>query len=111
MVDWETTALEKCPKKTTQYFRFLDDIWGIWDHSEDDFKDFIQTLNNHHKSIKVKYEPKDSSSNFLDTTTYKGPGFPDQRTLDIKVFFKPTDTHALLHKKSHHPSHTFRGIL
>lgn len=79
------------------------DFWmiygGIWDHSEEDFKELIQTLNNHHKSQKVKYELKDSSINFLDTTTYKGPGFPDQRTLDIKVFFKPTDTHALLHKK------------
>lgn len=25
--------------------------------------------------------------------------------------FKPTDTHALLHKNSFHPKHTFKGIV
>lgn len=58
-VDCETTGLEKCSKKPTQYLRFLDDIWGIWDHSEEDLKDFIETQNNHHRSIKLKYELQD----------------------------------------------------
>lgn len=28
-----------------------------------------------------------------------------------KVYFKPTDCHALLHKSSYHPKHTFKGII
>lgn len=48
---------------------------------------------------------------FLDTTTFKGPDFEKTRHLDIKVFFKPTDTHALLHRTSHHPTHTFQGLV
>lgn len=48
---------------------------------------------------------------FLDTTTFKGPDFTETGTLDIRVFVKPTDTHALLHKDSFHPAHTFWGIL
>ena len=34
------------------------------------------------------------------------------KKLDIaKRHFKPTDTHALLHKTSYHPKHTYRGIV
>lgn len=28
-----------------------------------------------------------------------------------KVYFKPTDTHVLMHRTSYHPPHTFRGII
>ena len=31
--------------------------------------------------------------------------------LDYKVFFKAIDTHQLLHRKSFHPHHTFKGIV
>ena len=34
-----------------------------------------------------------------------------KKTLDTKVYFKPTDTHRLLHKTSYHPGHTFKAIL
>ena len=48
---------------------------------------------------------------FLDVTTFKGPDFDATGQLDTKVFFKPTDSHALLHYTSFHPKHTFRGIV
>lgn len=48
---------------------------------------------------------------FLDTTTFKGPNFPNDHKLDVKVFFKPTDTHALLFRTSFHPKNTFAGII
>ena len=31
--------------------------------------------------------------------------------LHTKVFFKPTDTHQLLHRSSFHPAHTFKSIV
>lgn len=33
------------------------------------------------------------------------------KSLQTKVYFKPTDTYALLHKSSYHPKHTFKGII
>lgn len=33
------------------------------------------------------------------------------KKLLTQIFFKPTDTHALLHKTSYHPKHKFRGIV
>ena len=45
------------------------------------------------------------------TVVYKGNRFKDTGTFDTKVYFKPTDTLELLHKKSHHPNHTFKGLI
>lgn len=111
MALWEETALAVCPIKPAQYFRFLDDIWGIWTDNEESFQRFIDILNNHHSSIKVKFTLERQAVNFLDTVTFKGPHFNQTGRLDIKIYFKETDTHALLHKQSFHPKHTFRGIV
>lgn len=111
MANWEEQVLAKCPKKPLHYFRYLDDIWGVWCYSKEDFEEFLGILNSHDPSIKLKYVMDDKSIDFLDTTVYKGPSFDLSGTLDIKVFFKETDTHALLYKTSFHPKHTFRGLL
>lgn len=111
MANWEREALLKCQIKPFCYFRYLDDILGIWTGSLEDFNYFFDTLNSHDQSIKLKLETSKESIEFLDTTIFKGPQFLETGVLDIKVFFKPTDTHALLHKHSFHPTHTFRGII
>lgn len=111
MAKWEMAALAKCTLKPLHYFRYLDDIWGVWTHSKDEFDTFLETLNNHNPSIKLKATIDEWSVDFLDTTTFKGPKFKTENKLDIKVFFKETDTHALLHKSSFHPKHTFAGLI
>lgn len=111
MANWEEGALSKCPKKPLHYLRYLDDIWGIWQHSREELEQFIHILNNHDPSIKLKYIAQENSIDFLDTTVYKGPLFLENNKLDIKVYFKKTDTHALLYRTSFHPRHTFRGLI
>ncbi|KAF7643633.1 hypothetical protein LDENG_00236130 [Lucifuga dentata] len=111
MAEWESTALASCQKKPLYYYRYLDDIWRVWTHSEEDFKLFLTSLNNHNSSIKLKSTLNHNSVNFLDTTTYKGQSFAATYRLDIKVFFKETDTHALLYKSSFHPRHTYAGLV
>lgn len=111
MAKWEAEALEKCPRKPLHYLRYLDDIWGVWTYSKPDFEEFIRILNAHDWSIQCKYELDDKKIDFLDTTVYKGRNFEVHNKLDIKVFFKKTDTHALLYKSSFHPRHTYRGIV
>ena len=108
---WEETGLQKCSHQPTHYLRFLDDIFGVWEHDEDDFKEFIQTLNTHHRSITIKYTTSREKIDFLDVTVFKGPNFTTNGKLDLKVFFKETDTHALLHKTSFHPPHCYTGIV
>lgn len=111
MAQWEKEALSKCPLQPDCYLRFLDDIFIIWPHSEPDFWTFFNILNNHHPTIKLKATIHPQTVDFLDVTLYKGPNFHLSSTLDTKVYFKPTDTHELLHKKSFHPKHTFKGII
>lgn len=111
MAKWEKAALQKCPKQPLSYLRFLDDIWGIWTHTKKDFNQFVEILNNHHPSIKLTPTLHESEINFLDTTTYKGPLFQNTGLLDIRIYFKPTDSHALLYRTSFHPQHTFKGII
>ena len=108
---WEDEALSKCDKKPLVFYRYLDDIYGIWEHSEAEFWAFFDILNNHHKSIKLKATIDRQSVDFLDISSYKGDNFDSDRLIDTKVFFKPTDSHQLLHKESHHPKHTFRGVI
>lgn len=109
MAEWEETVFPRCSLLPKHYFRYLDDIWGVWAHGRGELQSFISILNNHHSSIKVTIQ--ETEINFLDTITYKGVNFTWIGILDTKVYFKPTDTDALLHRKSFHPRHTFRGIL
>ena len=53
----------------------------------------------------------DQSVDFFYVTIYKCTHFETSGYLDYKVFFKPTDTHQLLHCKSFHPHHTFKDIV
>ena len=66
------------------------EVFLMWDHGIENFWQFFKSINNHHSSIKLT-------------------GTVDE--LDTRVFFKPTDTHQLLHKKSFHPKHTYSGII
>ncbi|KAJ4920830.1 hypothetical protein JOQ06_003401, partial [Pogonophryne albipinna] len=107
MANWEQTVLPTCPKSPECYFRFLDDIWGIWTHTMEDFKTFTDLLNSHHPSIKITSETNAKEINFLDVITFKDIDFETTGCLSSKVYFKPTDSHSLLHQESFHPKHTF----
>ncbi|KAF0022226.1 hypothetical protein F2P81_025527 [Scophthalmus maximus] len=85
MADWEGTLLPKCLKTLFLYVRYLDDIWGIWTHSRDDFEEFLTTVNNHNSSITIKSSVSDTSVDFLDTTTFKHSDFQETHRLKIKT--------------------------
>ena len=111
LANWEKEALKKCSKLPDCYFRYLDDIFIIWSHTKEEFWQFFNTLNSHHPTIKLKASISEISIDFLDVTIFKGQRFTKYQRLDTKVFFKPTDTHQLLHKSSYHPKHTFRSLI
>ena len=76
--------------------RYIDDIFGIWRHSEDQLHTFIQHLNSINPNIKVSITHNLHSINFLDCNVFKN----HSKTFNKSFFFKPTDTHKLLHPKS-----------
>ena len=109
MAKWEKEALDKCLLKPKVFLRYLDDIFIIWQHGRQSFQEFFDNLNSHHPNIKLKSTINDNNIDFLDTTIFKNPS--NRTSLMSKVYFKPTDTHQLLHKNSFHPKHTFSGII
>ena len=111
MAWWETRALNRSYLKPTHWFRFLDDIFFVWDHGREALNEFLEILNSTHRTITLTANIDERSNEFLDVTAYKGDDFDTTLTLDFKLFFKPTDSHQLLHQTSFHPKHTFKGIL
>lgn len=85
MAEWEHGALSSAAKKPLCYYRFLDDIWGIWTHSLEEFHIFAHHLNTHQRSIKIKFSVDPMEVNFLDVVSYKGPKFTETGLLDFKV--------------------------
>lgn len=108
---WEETAFTKCTHLPLIYYRYLDDIFGIWNHSTSEFLEFVTVLNTHHSSITITHNIQLESIEFLDTQAFFIPQDDGTKTLGTRVFFKHTDRHALLHKSSYHPKHTFAGII
>ena len=53
MAEWEHTALQASLEEPLYHYRYLDDIWGIWNHQREEFDDFLNILNNHNSSIKL----------------------------------------------------------
>ena len=111
MAKFEREVDRKCYLKPCLYFRFLDDIFIIWNHGEENFKTYLDILNSHHPNIKFTARCELISNDYLDLTIFKGPKFHQTGHLDTKIFFKETDTHSLLNKASFHPRHIFKGIL
>lgn len=60
MSEWERGALAKCALQPMFYLHFLEDIIGAWARGEESFKQFVQIINTHHQSNKLKYETSDS---------------------------------------------------
>ncbi len=92
------------------YKRYLDDVFFIWPGTKEELKLFEEFLGKVTAGIKITFEDDINEINFLDTVIYKKQEGEDM-ILKTRVYFKPTDTHQLLHTSSFHPKHTTRGIL
>ena len=62
----EEKLLETFSLKPTVWWRYIDDIFFLWDHGEESLKDFIQHLNSAHPTIKFTAEYSKDTINFLD---------------------------------------------
>ena len=80
------------------YFRYVDDIFCLFDSSSDDYKDFHNFLNTRHSNLKFTIEQNTSSIPFLDVNVEKsGDNFM------TSVFRKKTTTNLLLNFQAYAP--------
>ena len=111
LADWEESALLKCPSRPLLYYRYLDDIFGLWDKSETELNHFIHILSSHHPRITLKHTLHLQQVPFLDTIVFFTEVKDGYKTLGTKVYFKDTDRHSLLFSSSYHPRHTCSSII
>jgi hypothetical protein len=102
---WEQQLLEQSSDKPHTYFRYVDDIWGIWLHGEKKLKKFHDLANSIHPRIKIELKFSKNQIEFLDTIIVLDNGF-----LKTKLYEKPTDKHMYLHKRSDHPKTVKKSI-
>ena len=102
----ETQLLRSVPLQPFSWLRFIDDVFCIWTHGEDSFKEFVHLLNNGHPTIKFTEEHSQTAVPFLDVLVQKTP----ENLVELDLYSKPTDTHLYLHPTSCHPGHVQRSI-
>ena len=106
MSELEETSLEGSLLKPTVWWRYIDDIFMIWEHGMEHLDIFLNSLNNCHPTIKFKTECVSAERvNFLDVEVIR---CEDQLTTDMYV--KPTDNHQYLHASSCHVFHSKKSI-
>ena len=68
MGDLEEKLLAQFQLKLYLWWRYIDDIFMVWTHWEDQLKDFIDHINSLHSTIKFTHEFSKSHILFLDIT-------------------------------------------
>ena len=64
MGSWEQELLNKCPIKPVVYFRFIDDIFGIWQGSKQGLEEFHKMANEIHRDIQVDLRRSETELEF-----------------------------------------------
>ena len=98
MAELEEDFLQQTDKKPKVWLRFIDDIFMVWNHGEENLKQMLEELNNFHPQIKFTEEHNEYGLSFLDTFT-----FIENGQLMTRVYHKPTDNKQYLHYSSCHP--------
>ena len=97
MADLEEKLLERFEKPMI-WWRYIDDIFFIWEHGEESLKVFIEQVNMFHSTVKFTAEYLKKEVNFLDVNIKLIDG-----ELKADLFVKSTDAHQLLDLISCHP--------
>ena len=88
------------------WYRFIDDIFGIWTLDLIELEAFVQFLNSRVESLKFTLEYSETKLSFLDVMVHKN----ERGELSTDLFRKSTDARNYLHYSSAHPRSCKQGI-
>ena len=98
IAELEEKNLEKVDNKRCLCWRYIDDIFFIWEHGEEKLRNFVETLNEIHSTVKFTAEWSQKLMKFLDVT-----GSLIDGQIETDLYVKPTDGHQYPHSSSCHP--------
>ena len=105
MTKLEDEILKEPEYKQCLWWRYIDDIFFLWEHGKNKLKSFIDKINKVHRIIKFTAEWSKTSINFLDVTVSLIEG-----VVETDLYVKPTDSHQCLRSSSCHTFHCIKGI-
>ena len=105
MPELEEEIVSEIKLKSYMWWRYIDDIFSLWEHGEDKLKEFTKHLNEKNLIIKLTVEWSQISINFLDVIFWLIDG-----KVTTELYVKPTDSHQYLQPSSCHPYHCKRWI-
>ena len=103
----EKKFLDSCNLQPLLWLRFLDDIFMIWDDSEEQLLKFLDKINHYHETIKFTYSYSKTEAVFLDVKLEKSD---DDGILKTSVYEKDTNVHQYIEFSSCHPLSCKKGI-
>ena len=105
MRDLEERILQNCSFKSSVWWRYINDIFLLWQHGEEKPKTVSNILNRYHPSIKFTSKYSKEWIDFLDVEIIK-----EGNQLLTDVFVKSADTHQYFHAISCHAYHSKKFI-
>lgn len=105
MAELEENMLIWTTDRPYMWWRYIDDIFAIWEFGQERLDNFLQQINLFHPTIKFVAEHSTEKVTFLDTTVIL-----EGRTIHTDLYTKPTDTHQYLSPESCHPRHCTTSI-
>ena len=106
MDEVEQKFLKTQSKKPLIWLRYIDDIFFIWTHGEQEIERFLKDLNNFTPNLSFNHEARKNCIPFLDLKVKLIDG-----KLETDLYMKPTDRVQYLHYLSSDPGHTKRSIV
>jgi hypothetical protein len=97
--EWEQELFEKSDRLPTHYWRYVDDVWGLWEHGLEKLQEFHKLSNSLHPQIKTELRFSSQQIDFLDVNIKIKDGF-----IQTEFFSKDTDKHMSLQVTSSHPN-------
>ena len=87
------------------WYRYIDDIFCLWQHGEEELEKFTTHLNSVYETIKFTIEKLRTSVSFLDTEVHL-----DDNRIYTTIYVKPTDRNNYLPFDSAHLFHCKKGL-
>ena len=105
IAELEEKIIKESEFKPSLWWRYIDDIFFLWEHGENKLNSFLDKIDEVHPTIKFTAEWSKTSINFLDVTVSLVEG-----VIENDLYVKPTDSHQYLQSSSCHPFHCKKGI-
>ncbi|XP_071153747.1 uncharacterized protein [Mytilus edulis] len=102
---WEENLFQNSNLQPFSYWRYVDDIWRIWEHGLDELKKFHEMSNSLHPRIKTEMRYSTEKIEFLDVFVHIENG-----QFKTDLYTKSTDKHQYLHVSSSHSNSVKNAI-